>query len=104
MWTPVTYPRAVWDEDQKRLISDAEVSEIPYTAFAAKKGHAITARLIVHRVEDLNPQTSTGQDAMFTCWRDHAMLTGSPFETIQAEAQHRDHAIIEQVPGQPVLT
>ena len=40
---PVTYPRAVWDEDQKRLISDAEVSEIPYTAFAAKKGQAITA-------------------------------------------------------------
>ena len=29
-WTPVTYPRAVWDEDQQRLISDAEVAEVPY--------------------------------------------------------------------------
>ena len=25
------------------------------------------------------------------------MLTDSPFETIQAEGQHRDHAIVEQV-------
>jgi hypothetical protein len=25
-WTPITYPRAVWDEDQQRLISDAEVA------------------------------------------------------------------------------
>ena len=33
-WTPVTYPRAIWDEDQHRLISDAEVAEVPYTAFA----------------------------------------------------------------------
>ena len=37
-WTPITYPRAIWDEDQKRLISDAQVAELPYTAFAKKKG------------------------------------------------------------------
>ena len=43
-WTPITYPRAVWDEDQQRLISDAEVAEVEYTAFASKKGKAITAR------------------------------------------------------------
>ena len=36
-WTPITYPQAIWDEDQKRLISDAEVAEVPYTAFASKK-------------------------------------------------------------------
>ena len=36
-WTPVTYPRAIWDENQHRLISDAEVAEVPYTAFASKK-------------------------------------------------------------------
>ncbi len=46
-WIPITYPRAIWDENQKRLISDAEVAEVPYTAFALKKkGHAVTARLI----------------------------------------------------------
>jgi hypothetical protein len=47
-WIPVTHPRAIWDEAQKRLISDAEIAEVPYTAFALKKkGQAITARLIV---------------------------------------------------------
>jgi hypothetical protein len=97
-WTPVTYPRAVWDEDQQRLISDAEVAEVSYTAFASKKkGQAITARLIVRRVRDLNPKAARGQDELFTCWRYHAVFTDSPFEMIQAEGQHRDHAIVEQV-------
>ena len=96
-WIPVTYPRAIWDEDQGRLISDAEVAEVPYTAFASKKGKAITARLIVRRVRDLNRKAAEGQDELFDCWRYHAVFTDSPFEMIQAEAQHRDHAIIEQV-------
>jgi hypothetical protein len=97
-WTPVTYPRAIWDENQKRLVSDAEVAEVPHTAFALKKkGQAITARLIVRRVRDLNSRASQGQDELFTAWRYHAVFTDSPFETTQAEAHHRDHAIIEQV-------
>jgi hypothetical protein len=96
-WTPITYPRAIWDQDQGRLISDAEVAEVPYTAFASSKRRAITARLIVRRVKDLNPQAARGQDELFTSWRHHAVFTDSPFEMIQAEAQHRDHAIIEQV-------
>ncbi|HEY6276350.1 MAG TPA: IS1380 family transposase [Streptosporangiaceae bacterium] len=96
-WTPVTYPRAIWDEDQGRLISDAEVAEVAYTAFASKKGRAITARLIVRRVKDLNPQAAGGQDELFANWRHHAVFTDSPFELVQAQAQHRDHAIVEQV-------
>jgi hypothetical protein len=96
-WTPVTYPRAVWDEDQGRLISDAQVAEVPYTAFASRKGQAITARLIVRRVRDLSPRATCGQGELFPAWRYHAVFTDSPFEMIQAEAQHRDHAIIEQV-------
>ena len=96
-WTPITYPEAIWDEDQRRWISDAEVAEVPYTAFASKKGQAVTARLIVRRVRDLNHKTGEGQDELFTCWRYHAIFTDSPFEMIQAEAQHRDHAIVEQV-------
>jgi hypothetical protein len=96
-WTPVTYPRAVWDEDQGRLISDAQVAEVPYTAFTSKKkGQAVTARLIVRRVRDLNA-AAAGQGELFAARRYHAVFTDSPFETIQAEAQHRDHAIIEQV-------
>jgi hypothetical protein len=96
-WTPISCPQAIWDEDQQRLISDAEVAEVPYTAFASKKGQAITARLIVRRVKDLNRKAAAGQDELFTIWRYHALFTDSPFEMIQAEAQHRDHAIVEQV-------
>ena len=89
-WKPVTYPRAVWDEDQARFISDAEVAEVPYTAFSSKKGQAITARLIVRRVRDLNRKAAAGQEELFACWRYHAVFTDSPFEVIQAEGQHRD--------------
>ena len=70
---------------------------MPYTAFASKKGQAITARLIIRRVKDLNRKAAEGQDELFTSWRYHALFTDSPFEMIQAEAQHRDHAIVEQV-------
>ena len=96
-WTPVTYPRAIWDEDQRQWISDAEVAEVPYTAFASRKGQAVTARLIVRRVRDLNRKAAGGQDELFTCWRYHAVLTDSPFQMIEAEARHRDHAIAGQV-------
>lgn len=30
-WTPIKYPQAVWDDDEQRWISDAEVAEIPFT-------------------------------------------------------------------------
>jgi hypothetical protein len=78
-------------------VSDAGVAEISYTAFTSKKGQAITARLIVRRVKDLNRQAGEGQDELFTVWRYHAIVTDSPFQTLQAEEQHRDHAVVEQV-------
>ena len=59
-WTAIKYPQAIWDEEQHRWISDAEVAEVPYTAFASKKGQAITARLIVRRVRDLNRKAAAG--------------------------------------------
>ena len=39
-----------------------------------------------------------GQDQLFTVWRYHAVFTDSPFETLQAGAQHRDHAVVERPP------
>src|SRR5215470_20000150 len=96
-WTPIKYPRAIWDDQVRAWVSDAEVAETEYTAFTSKKGKAITARLIVRRVRDLNRQAAAGQGALFTAWRYHAVFTDSPFETLQAEEQHRDHAIVEQV-------
>ena len=93
-WTPIRYPRALWDDQLRRWVSDAEVAEVEYTAFTSRKGQGITARLIVRRVKDLSPQ---GQGELFAAWRYHAIFTDSPFETIQAEEHHRGHAQAEQV-------
>ena len=96
-WTPIRYPRAIWDDQLDAWVSDAEVAETEYTAFASKKGQAVTARLIIRRVRDLNKQAAAGQDELFPAWRYHAVFTDSPFELVQAEGQHRDHAVVEQV-------
>jgi hypothetical protein len=96
-WTPIKYPRAIWDDQLACWVSDAQVAEVPYTAFTSKKGQAITARLIIRRVRDLNRKATEGQDELFPVWRYHAVFTGSPFTLLQAEEQHRDHAIVEQV-------
>lgn len=50
-WTPVKHPGAVRDPDAGVWISNAEVAEIHYTAFAFNP-ERITARLIVRRVKD----------------------------------------------------
>jgi len=47
-WTPVQYPGAVVDPDTGELISDAEVAETTFTAFASTM-HPVTARLVVRR-------------------------------------------------------
>ena len=101
-WTPIAYPRAIWDDQLGRWVSDAEVAEVRYTAFTAhhRKGRLpvpLTARLIVRRVRDLNTSASGGQGELFPAWRYHAVFTDSPFEMIAAEEHHRGHAIIEQV-------
>jgi hypothetical protein len=101
-WTPIAYPRALWDDQLGCWVSDAEVAEITYTAFTAHPGHGrapapLTARLIVRRVRDLNTKAAAGQQELFPAWRYHAVFTDSPFATIQAEEHHRDHAVIEQV-------
>lgn len=98
-WVAIKYPEAIWDEEEQRWISDAEVAEIGYTAFTSrKKADHITARLIVRRVKRLNPASATGeQGGLFTAHRHHAVFTDSPLSMLDAEAAHRDHAIIEQV-------
>lgn len=105
-WTPIQYPNAVWDDDEQRLISDAEIAEVPFTAFTSRrKGEQISGRLLVRRVKRLNPhaknqadKTMTAeQQELFAAYRYHAVFTDSPLTLIQAEKTHREHAIIEQV-------
>jgi Transposase DDE domain group 1 len=50
-WTPIHYPNAIWDEVEQRLISDAEVAEVPFTS--RREADHISARLIVRRVRAL---------------------------------------------------
>ncbi len=90
-WTPVRYPGAVRDPDTGAWISDAEVAEIPYTAFASTPD-AITARLIVRRVKD-----ARYRDALFSVWRYHPFFTNTDAPVEQADITHRHHAIIETV-------
>jgi len=98
-WVDIKYPNAIWDEDDQRWVSDAQVAEVPFTAFTSRKtAEHITARLIVRRVKRLNPTTlSAGQGEFFTTWRHHAVFADSPLTMLAAETSHRAHAIIEQV-------
>jgi len=94
-WTSIKYTDAVFDEQQQRWISDAEVAEIGYTAFTSKpKAKHVHARLIVRRVKDMNPDN---QSELFTAYRYHAVFTNSPLPMLEAEKAHRAHAIVEQV-------
>jgi Transposase DDE domain group 1 len=99
-WTTIRYPHAVFDEQLGQWVSDAQVAEVPFTAFASRgKKNQITARLIVRRVRDQNPEhlVPDAQGELFAAWRHHAVFTDSPLVMLQAEADHRRHAIIEQV-------
>jgi hypothetical protein len=95
-WIDIRYPQAVWDEDAGRWISDAQIAETTYTAFAGTR-HAVTARLIVRRIRRDDPAQAPGQEELLPAYRYHAVFTDSPFTLVQAEAQHRQHAIIEQI-------
>jgi hypothetical protein len=88
-WTPVHYPGAVLDPDTGGLISDAEVAEIEFTAFATTQ-QPVTARLIVRRVRD-----RARLDELFPVWRYHPFLTNSLQPAPVADITHRRHAIIE---------
>jgi Transposase DDE domain group 1 len=98
-WTPIHYPNAIWDEDEQRLVSDAEVAEVPFTAFTSRRqSDHITGRLIVRRVKRLNPKSvPDGQGELFPGYRHHGVFTDSPLTMLQAEKAHRAHAFVERV-------
>ncbi|MBK8437571.1 MAG: IS1380 family transposase [Austwickia sp.] len=90
-WIPVHYPGAVVDPDTGELISDAEVAETRFTAFASTQ-QPVTARLVVRRVRD-----RAKLDELFPIWRHHPFLTNSVEPVADADITHRQHAIIETV-------
>ncbi|MER5916447.1 hypothetical protein ABT124_40185 [Streptomyces sp. NPDC001982] len=98
-WTPIKYIAAVWNAEEERWISDAEIAEVPFTVFTSKKKtFHTTARLIVRRVKRLNPKSvPEGQAELFGIWRHHVVFTDSLFVLAQAEPMHREHAVVEQI-------
>jgi hypothetical protein len=95
-WRAIVYPNAIPDPDTGQLISDAEVAETPFTAFAKHGG--ITGRLIVRRVKAHHDRA--GQPALFHTFRYHAFFTTVPtsrHDAVTADRVHRAHAIIEHV-------
>jgi Transposase DDE domain group 1 len=97
-WTPIEYPKAVYDQESGRWISRAEVAEVPFTAFSSRKrAEQVPGRLVVRRIPDLNRPAVPGQGSLFELWRFHAFFTTSGLDTVTADKTHRGHAIIEQV-------
>lgn len=95
-WEGIEYPQAVFDADSGRWISDAEVAEIPFTAFTSRRVHEhVTCRLVVRRVRRLGV-ARPGQDPLFEAYRYHAFITNSDLPLIEADQRHRHHAIVEQ--------
>ena len=77
-WEPIPY----W------LDNGAEVAETTYRPFGEK---APLVRLIVARVRP----TPGSQLALFTEWSYHALITDRDGDTIELEADHRRHAVVE---------
>ncbi len=99
-WQAIDYPNAVFDEAEQRWISDAEVAEVPFVAFTGRrKAEHVSCRLVVRRVRRLQPLASDGteQRELFAAYRHHAFITNSTRSLVEADQQHRDHALVEQV-------
>jgi hypothetical protein len=85
-WTPIPY----WLSTPE--VSGADVAETSYRCFAGTRD-AIDVRLVVRRVRP----TPGSQLALFTAWDYHALVTDRPGELVEIEADHRRHAVVEQV-------
>jgi hypothetical protein len=97
-WTKINYTNAIFDQATGAWVSNAEVAEIPFTAFSTPKGSPqIPGRLVVRRIPELNQHAGTGQPTLFDTHRFHAFFTTSTLDTVDADKTHRGHAIIEQV-------
>ncbi len=110
-WTAIAYPHAIWEADDQapgggHWVSDAEVAQTTVTVFTSRrKCEHVTCRLVVRRVKRLNPVAPpTGEgtpgsvpEELFAAYRHHGFITNSPLAMVEADARHRDHAVVEQV-------
>ncbi len=97
-WATIKYTDAILDQTTGTWVSQAQVAEVPFTAFTSKKKtDQVPGRLVVRRIPDLAPKADYGQGTLFETWRFHAFFTTTKVETVTADQTHRRHAIIENV-------
>ena len=94
-WTPIPYwsSEGTFGHDEDGTpVSGADVAETAYTAFAGTRD-AIDVRLVVRRVRP-TPGSQLALDVAFSY---HAFITDRDGELLDIEADHRRHAVVEQV-------
>lgn len=85
-WRPIPY----WLSTPE--VSGADIAETRYICFAGTPD-AVDVRLVVRRVRP----TPGSQLALFTSWDYHAFVTDRDGALAVVEAEHRRHAVVEQV-------
>jgi hypothetical protein len=97
-WMAIHYPRAVFDDQLQQWISDAEVAEVSFTAFSSLPKR-VTARLIVAPGPRRQPRPRSHERTRRAVPRlaPPRDLHRPPLPMLASEADHRRHAIIEQV-------
>src|SRR5512142_2964732 len=94
-WTPIPYwsSEGTFGHDKDGTpISGADVAETAYTAFAGT-ADAVDVRLVVRRVRP-TPGSQLAFDVAFSY---HAFITDRDGQLLDIEAEHRRHAVVEQV-------
>src|SRR5450830_239421 len=90
-WEAIEYTDAIYDEASRTWISNAEVAEVPFTAFSSrKKSEHIVGRLVVRRIPELNKK-DLDHPTLFDTHRFHAFFTTSDLATVTADKTHRGH-------------
>ena len=98
-WTTIRYPRAIWDEQEQRWISEAQVAETTFTAFTShpkKRQVHLPARRAPRPTAQPRRRSRPGR-AVHHLASPRVRHQLHPDHAVAADETHRDHAIIEQV-------
>ena len=99
-WTPIRYPRARSGMQPAALLGlrrPGRRNPLHRLHLEEEQGHHRPADRSAGSDDLTNRKAAAGQDELFPLWRYHAVFTDTPFVMLQAEGDHRDHAVVEQV-------
>ncbi|GAA3945000.1 hypothetical protein [Actinoplanes auranticolor] len=94
-WVDIKGPQAIYDEDTGRLVSEA---------VHTVRRHPASSDRAAGRSSDppRRPAQIPGRGGLVPHHRYHAAFIDSRLALVRAEAQHRNHAIIEQINADPI--